>query len=138
MDFNWRAVYKDGSDLWQSGADGKVKNTYADIDRQQLEVFGLYKGDQPLVLVDLSDDCNGDSDVAPKRLIYRRRCLKNTRGLDAVVYLVGWQRKVSGRNIQSICFVSQDGTIILGGQWQDDIPLRGSIIPLPWEDDLIE
>lgn len=139
MNCSFRAIYKDGSEIWQHDPEtGETVNTYADINRERLEVFGLYNGDRPLVMVDFSDDRNGDESIGPKRLIYRKRHLKNSKGGSVSVYLVGWQRKVNGRNVQSICFVSGDGTIILGGQWQDNRPLRGTIKALPWENDLNE
>jgi hypothetical protein len=137
MDLLWRAFYSDGSELRQRGPKADEAHTYADIDRDRLEAFGLYQDDSPVTLVDFRDDTNGDPDIAPKRLIWRIRHLQSANGQKIKVHLVGWQRKVCGRNVQSICFVSEDGTVILGGQWQDDLPLRGGIVPFPFETDLI-
>jgi hypothetical protein len=139
MAFFWRAYYEDGSELWQTKGDkGEHKVTYADIDRDRLIAFGLFQGDLPVVLVDFRDDTNGSttSDIGPKRLIWRVRHQQSSNGLKNKIHLVGWQRKVKGRNIQSICFVAENGTVILGGQWQDDVPLRGGITHLPFEKDL--
>lgn len=131
----WRAYYEDGTELWQHDADGG-RHTYADIERDRLMAFGLFSGDSPVVLVDFRDDANGAPNIEPKRLIWRIRHLQSSKGEKARVHLIGWQRKVAGHNIQSICFISEDGCMVLGGQWQDDLPLRGAIAPLPNEADL--
>lgn len=132
----WRAYYDDGGELWQRGPEPGVKHTYADIDRARLTAFGLFRGNDPVVLVDFREDSNGQNGIEPKRLIWRIRHLQSTKGDKIKIHLVGWQRKVSGHNIQSIAFVSETGGIILGGQWQNDLPLRGEIAPLPFETDL--
>jgi hypothetical protein len=130
MTINWQANYKNGTSLRQNGRDV----TYADIDREQLASFDLWDKDKLVVRVDLSEDANGD--IGPRRLIWRSRGLVNTKGKNVRVHLVGWQRKVSGRNIQSICYVSEDGPIILAGQWQENQPMMHAVRPLPCESDL--
>lgn len=137
MDFLWRAYYNDGSELWQHNPDTDQRATYADIERDRLSAFGLYQGDQTLVLVDLQDDSNGDSRIGKKRLIWRIRHQMNTAGQSVKIHLIGWQRMVRGANIQSICFVAADGAIVLGGQWRNDLPLRHSIKAQVFETDLL-
>ena len=133
----WRAYYDDGSELWQYNPGTEQKSTYADIERRKLVAFALFQENRPLVMVDFRDDSQGDSAIGPKRLVWRIRHMMDTKGSSTQVHLVGWQRAVNGRNVQSICFVAEDGVIVLGGQWQEDLPLRGAIAPLPCEADLI-
>ena len=131
----WKAYYQDGTDLAQRSEPGF---TYKDINREDLTAFALFKDDQLLVMVDLSADSNGSEDIGPKRLIWRKRHQMSSVGGHVEVQLVGWQRKVGGRNVQAICYVTQTGEIVMGGQWQTDRPLRHPIQPLPHETDLTE
>jgi hypothetical protein len=128
----WIALY----DNDQPPTDQRTGATYADIDRDKLAAFGLYRNEQPIILVDFRDDSNGDSDIGPKRLIWRMRHKQDSSGQHVTIHLVGWQRKVAGRNVQSICYVNEDGTVILGGQWLEDKPLMHAIVPLECEADL--
>jgi hypothetical protein len=132
MPITWIAHYAPGQTLTQaSGA------TYADINREQLTAFGLYEGERPIILVDFRDDSGGDPDIGPKRLIWRMRHQQDSTGQHVTVHLVGWQRKIAGRNVQSICYVNEEGTVVLGGQWMDDKPLMHAIVPLECERDLV-
>lgn len=128
----WIALYD--NDL--PPTDQRAGATYADIDRDQLAAFGLYRDEIPLILVDFRDDRNGDPEIGQKRLIWRMRHKQDSSGQHVTIHLVGWQRKVAGRNVQSICYVNEEGTIILGGQWLEDKPLMHSIVPLECEADL--
>ena len=113
MSIIWRAHYTDGTDLWQDG-----KHGYHDIDRDNLVAFDLWQGNRLLVRVDMSsgDVRNG---VGPKRLIWRKR--HTTDGsTDQIMHMAGWQRKVNGTNVQSICYVFEDGAVLLGGQWNEN------------------
>jgi hypothetical protein len=131
MTIIWQANYKNGTSLRQNGRDV----TYADIDREQLASFDLWDEDRLVIRVDLSEDSNDD--IGPRRLIWRIRNQINTKGLENRLHMVGWQRKVKGRNVQSICYVSEDGPIILAGQWQENQPMMHAIKPLPCEPDLV-
>lgn len=130
--FYWIAYYDDGS----PPTDQRQGATYADIDRERLSAFGLYSEDKPLVLIDFRDDTGGDSTIGPKRLIWRIRHQQNSAGQHVAVHLVGWQREVAGRNVQSICYVNEEGTVILGGQFMEDKPLMHAVVPLECETDL--
>ena len=129
--FHWIAYYDDIPPL-----DQRQGATYADIDRDRLAAFGLYDGDRLLVIVDFQNDANGSTDIGPKRLIWRLRHQQDSTGQNITVHLVGWQRKVTGVNIQSICYVNQLGEVVMGGQWMNNRPLRHAVVPLECEKDL--
>ncbi len=127
----WQANYKNGTSLRQNGQEV----TYADIDREQLQSFDLWQGDRLVIRVDLTEDSNGD--IGPRRLIWRIRhqvSTKNSQGKR--LHMIGWQRQVRGRNIQSICYVSEEGPIIMAGQWQENQPMMHAVKPLECEIDL--
>lgn len=133
MSIVWQANYKNGTSLRQNGRDV----TYADIDREQLQSFDLWQGDRLIIRVDLSEDAN--EDIGPRRLIWRLRHqihMDKGNSRRARLHMVGWQRKVRGRNIQSICYVSEEGPIIMAGQWQENQPMMHAVKPLPCEPDL--
>lgn len=101
--YNWRAIYKDGTSLPQYNVDGS-ENKYADIDRTKICAFEFYK-DGKLILV---------LDIAPgARLIYRKRVEQSSGGESLNVYLIGWQKTVEGRNVQSIACVPEYNDVIL-------------------------
>lgn len=130
MDIHWIAHYDDGTTLDQreKGSNGKGP-TYPDIDRDRLTAFGLYTGDRVLVLVDFRDDSDGNLQIGPKRLIWRRRGQIRSGDEHAnYVHLVGWQRTINDRNVQAICYVREDdGVVVLGGQWLDNAPMMHAI-----------
>jgi hypothetical protein len=131
MSITWIAHYDNNETQDQrSGA------TYADIDRARLTAFGLYQDERPIILVDFRPDTPSGSDIGPKRLIWRLRHQQNSAGQRVTIHLVGWQRQVAGRNVQSICYVNDEGTVVLGGQWMEDKPLMHAIVPLECETDL--
>ncbi len=109
----WRAHYSDGTDLWQDENHG-----YHDIDRDRLVAFDLWQENRLLVRVDMTggDEHKG---VGPKRLIWRKRHTHDG-STDQVMHMAGWQRKVKGVNVQSICYVFEDGVVLLGGQWNEN------------------
>lgn len=128
-EITWLAHYTDGSTI-----DQREGAKYPDIDRARLQAFDLWQDGRLLVRVDLRDDSDGD--IGPKRLIWRIRRQVNGAGNDTRIHLVGWQRQVSGRNIQAINYVFEDGVILLGGQFRDNDTFMDSIVPLECEKDL--
>ena len=128
-DITWLAHYDDGATLAQ--ADG---NTYQDIDRTRLAIFDLWRADKLLVRVDLTDDAQDG--VGPRRLIWRTRHFLNSAGGQVKVHLCGWQRRVAGRNIQAICYVTEDGVVLLGGQFGGNLPFGYAPVRLECEVDL--
>jgi hypothetical protein len=132
---HWRAHYGEHDFLPQH--QGDHTNTVEDIDRQRLVAFDLWQDDVLLVRVDLRDN-DTDSEVERRRLIYRIRHRITERGDRLKVYLVGWQRRIRGRNVQAVNYIFEDGVILLGGQFiENDILPMGAIAPLPHEVDLI-
>ena len=128
----WIAHYSDQTQLNQLDNNG----TYSDIDRDNLIAFGLYSDDhRPIVIIDFDDD--GNQYIGKKSLIYRKRTMLDTRSSQVSVHLVGWQRKINGHNIQSICYVSESETVVLGGQWIENRQFMYSIQPLECEKDLV-
>ena len=77
----WQAVYADAV-LPQYNEDG-TENKYADIDRERLLYFDLYRDGKRVLRYHF--------DTPDKKLIFRRRVFLVPGGSEEVVYLVGWQ-----------------------------------------------
>lgn len=109
----WVARYVDGSYLMQYNAD-KSENRYADIKRNLLKEFELWKGfDNPQLLLRVHFD------TPDKKLIYRRQTHQSPAKV-FVRYLIGWQMKVRGKNVQSICiYDTRDGSVENIGRWRE-------------------
>lgn len=113
MEITWKAIYSDGKSLNQYNEDKSV-NKYTDINRSILQFFELYKEEKLILRVHLEDG---------KRLIYRRRVSLHISGtITQVVYLCGWQKKVEGKNVQSISYIFEDGHIEMAGAWNEKSP----------------
>ena len=101
----WRAIYRAGSWLDRFNKDGS-ENKYTDIRRKELAQFALLYHNHPILIIHLDEK---------KQLIYRRRVampiLGPNVGTTEVVHIVGWQENRRGVNVQTICFVFQDGHI---------------------------
>ncbi len=120
----WIARYNDGEILEQYKPDGN-ENRYADIDRSKLVSF---------VLLDDEDNHVFELHLDPgQRLIYRRRVRQACGEPPFVVYMVGWQMTVAGKNVQSIVYISEDKEIHMAGAWKEDHPWFYSIQPVPCE-----
>jgi len=127
----WIAHYDDGTSLVQSD-----DYTYSDIDRDRLHVFDLRMDNRLLVRVDLRKEAVDErTGVGARRLIWRIRHRQDTSGGHVKFHLVGWQRDVMGCNIQSICYVFEDGSVFLGGQFAEH-DFQHAIVPLSCETDL--
>lgn len=125
----WRAHYSTGETLYQKAPDGS-KHAYHDIQRDKLVAFDLWQGDRLLCRIDMRPDQLGDS---PKRLIWRIRHIVNDKGRDDKIHLAGWQRTVRGENVQAICYVFENGTVLLGGEWGGDAEYMHAVVPLECE-----
>lgn len=125
----WLAHYDDGDQLAQANG-----TTYADIDRDRLQAFDLWRAGRLLVRVDMRND--GGPDHGPKRLIWRVRNQVDTGGHSLRLHLAGWQRTVNGRNVQAICYVFEDGAVLLGGQFDESVPFMSAVQPMACEADL--
>ena len=113
----WQAIHPTHTLDSRNGA------KYHDINRNDCLTFDVYV-DQPglesphlLLRIDLRPD-----DLPPKRLIWRRRVQTKMTGESLEFYLAGWQRTIEGRNVQAICYVFNEGTVVLGGEFDDADP----------------
>lgn len=124
----WVAAYKNGSELRQYNADGS-ENSYANIDRSQLESFALLDGEHPVVRYHF--------DSPGLRLICRRRVYKRSDNVEAAFFLAGWQKNVGGEVLQSISVVGQlpDGSLSVEviSKWRENHFLFDAIEPLDCE-----
>lgn len=117
MQYQWIAVYKDGTELRQFNADGS-ENKYGDIKRAELEGFmlltvGQHPKDFPILCVHVDDGC---------RLIFRRRYEQwgNDTVQKRTVWIVGLQRRTShGVVSECISVVFEDGHIEQLPTWKD-------------------
>lgn len=142
----WKAYYSDGKTLDQYGINGK--SGYENIDRTKLAAFAIinrtYQPD-PDFFVPLLIDGKMDSrrwhlkveDIIfrvhlkpEQRLIYRllgvKRVFKDTMqsaSPDEHIFMVGWQQKVNGTNIQSVNYLTEDGRIEQMGEWLGKEPI---------------
>jgi len=108
----WLAIYNDGTTLPQYNEDGS-ENKYTDIKRDKLTQFIIYRYTCPKLIMHLDSH---------KKLIYRMRRAENDRGEQEVVYLVGWQEKRNGYNIQSISFLFEDDHIEVVDRFNENHP----------------
>jgi hypothetical protein len=135
--YPWQAYFKDGSTLRQFKPDGseilfrEVLNRVLDVERFHVGPvtvdlrggsFLLKAGGSCAVkitgssFVDAFEEWGVDERL-PKRLIYFRRVTRQFGGLlpatPYVVYAVGWQATVQGRNVKHIIFIHPDGSLVL-------------------------
>lgn len=120
----WIATYTDGSTLSQYNEDGS-ENAYKDIDRERLHSFALLTAEGRTVLVLMLDP--------GQRLIYRKRHRIVMGVSHHVIWLVGWQQTIAGQNVQSIAYVGETGSIILGGKFKDNDPWMRQVELFPFE-----
>ena len=113
----WQAIYNDGTTLPQYNEDGS-ENRYTDINRDTLTQFILFRYTRPKLVIHLDSH---------KKLIYRMRRAENDRGVQEVVYLVGWQEKRNGYNIQSISSLFEDDHIEVVDRFNEKHPWFYSI-----------
>lgn len=95
--FNWIAIYRDGSSLWQyQDQDGRERST-EEIDRAQLATLALVDADYV--------PCYIQHFQPGQRMIYRRRTAMTAGGATTVKHLIGWQETIAGRNVQHLAAV---------------------------------
>jgi hypothetical protein len=105
--YTWRALYDDGTELNQFERAGEAnkgeERKYSDIVRGKLKSFVILRHNIPYVVYHLDNN---------KRLICRRRVSKSFGGKpEDVVWLVGYQTIINGKNVQNLSFIFQDGHI---------------------------
>jgi len=119
----WKAFYIDGTSLPQFNKDG-TENKYLDIRRDELSKFILYQDDKPKVVIHLDKN---------KKLICRKRIAMNMFSkIKEIVWLVGWQERRRGVNVQSLSFLFEDGRVEVLDRFKEEHPFE-SIIFLPEE-----
>lgn len=117
LNTEWQAIYTDGTTLPQYNEDGS-ENKYTAIERDRLIQFIIYRYTRPKLIIHLDRH---------KKLIYRMRRAENDRGEQEAVYLVGWQEKRNGYNIQSLSFLFEDDHIEVVDGFKEDHPWFYSI-----------
>ena len=114
-EYSWRAIYEDGTFLDEYKED-KTPNSYWDIDRTRLIIFELFKNGKSIYRLHLEPE---------QTLIYRRRVRADPGGnVLYVFYMVGWQQKIKGQNVQSIAYIQDDdeSPISSAGRWEGGMP----------------
>lgn len=114
-EYRWRAIYSDGTYLDEYKADG-TPNKYYDIDRTKLAQFEFFKNDKSIYRLVLEPG---------QTLIYRRRPRADPGGnILYVFYMIGWQQKIMGQNIQNIVYIMDDDVspIVSAGRWDGGPP----------------
>ncbi len=123
----WRAVYNDGTFLYELDPSGGKPNSFGDIDFDRIVAFEIVnEKDIAVCRVNLG---NG------KRLIFTRRNqmvtgqLFNTEGGGRVpipmkhhsrIIILGWQKTVNGVNTKAIFYLLADGRIEMDDEWKTD------------------
>ena len=124
----WTAFYRDGSKLHQIDPVTGQETSSERIDRSRLAAIALYDDRGLLVL---------SQHYQPGwRAVFRRRTeICQQTGQRQVVYLLGWQQTVEGRNVQHISAVVQrpdGGTLVQNiGRWQEGHRWLYPIVPVP-------
>lgn len=119
LTLTWRAIYKDGIvlDQYDEKRD-PVEVSSEVIDRKKVKTFFIMQGQVPVLTLHLDEGQN---------LIYRRRV--TVKGEDRqICHLAGWQQIIQGETVQSIVYLSEDGTIEMAGRFRDDHPMFYSIV----------
>ena len=132
--YPWTARFRDGSELRQFNSDGSENLFRLVLDRQHdLELFSVGP-----VSVDLRDGSFNIKDIKligsssldgfeewgvdenlAKRIIYFRRLTRSLTGPFAgkvthIIYAVGWQATVNGRNVKHIVYIHPNGELVFG------------------------
>lgn len=102
--YYWVAVYKDNTELRQF--EGTSENLFKDIDQNRLKTFKW---------VSTEDKPTYSINIKPwQRLIaFRRVRITGSGRVRQVIYALGWQCTIKGRNIKTINWIYPDGSIIV-------------------------
>lgn len=109
-DITWIAHYDNGVEFKQESG-----NIYPDVDRSKLIAFDLWQQEKLLIRIDLRGDKLGK-----KHLIWRMRNQIRSDGHKERMHLVGWFRDIEGKTVVAMCYVFENGTVLLGSQWRKD------------------
>lgn len=119
MQLHWMAHYDDGS-FYSQLDNGK----YYHIDRDNLKAFDVWMENRLLIRLDTEADSKGK-----KRFFWRKRHRMTTTGIKQYVYLCGWEQD----GHYHTCYAFEDGSVIMGGQWRNDMPFMQEIVWLDFE-----
>jgi len=132
--YPWVAYFRDGSTLSQFGPDGsetlfrKILDRCGDLERFQVGPITVDLRDGSFTMHGIKltgSSCVenfeewGIDERIPKRLIYFRRVARKFGIGDVakeeavcVVYAVGWQATLNGRNVKHILYLHPDGHVV--------------------------
>lgn len=111
--FKWKAVYNDGSHLMQVDYEGN-KHSYHDIDKSKLESFEMWEGGVRVISIRFKPG---------QRLIWRRRVLMQSGGIQEVCHIIGKQETINGNNYQGIIgLFESDGRVEVAGKFEQGHP----------------
>ena len=110
LEFFWIAEYKGGDGLAQFDERGNERY-FKDIDFDNLRRFHFVNVNTSKKV---SVEINDDSRVIAFRRHKRPLSLRTyDLGADDIMYAIGFQKTVSGKNVKAIMYISSDGEIIL-------------------------
>ena len=129
LDFEWKAVYKDGSELIQNygkGVNGGEHN-FSHINQKQVKEFFLNSSfsvnieEQSISILDLKFYVefprNKNGEKVKGKLVYFRRIKKDFTPDKGVItdirYCIGLQANIDGVNYQQYVFINNDKTFTL-------------------------
>ncbi len=116
--WHWRAVYTDDSFL-DEHPDGDTTHAFADIAMERLAAFWLMPQDAslPHALIRVTDPRTRVIFFRRRTLTATQQELEQTDGLIGkltnTLHVLGWQRTVNGRNVQSFTFIYPDGSMLV-------------------------
>jgi len=122
---HWKAIYNDGSYLEQFNPDGS-ENKYPDIQRDKLVQFILLDFlNRPRVILHLKP---GQQLICRKRVAIHLAIGPQGKSGQEETWIVGFQENRRGVNVQSICFVFEDGHVELMDRFNPDHKLFYPVI----------
>jgi len=108
LKYVWKAVYADGTVLKQFDENGRERK-FSEIDQSRLKIFSwepVYNGGRP-VSVTLKE---GQRLIAFRRVKWRPFLPGST---PVILYAIGWQSTVNGRNVKSITWILPDDSVVV-------------------------
>jgi len=95
--YSWVAVYNNGSSL--SEFDGNGRHLFKEIDQDKLDQLSWASSDPTKTTYTVH--------IAPwqRVILFRRHHFNERTGEDYVLYALGWQATIDGRNYKSILFI---------------------------------
>jgi len=120
----WIAYYRNGQALPQYDPETCNENLFKNIDQTNLTKFGWYPFSPEFAgRIKQKKDYDVKCRFLPsyemflgkgQRLIAVQRQSIKMGNLRKTVYLLGWQNTIEGKNVKSIMFIHEDGSVKLG------------------------